>query len=161
MANLLAPTPDAWSDLLVGCSFDHGGRVIAIAPVVIRRRPRPAPQPRQISIRERKRGRIENAPFFFICLLSLSAKRRHCGRFLGRLEPAAYRGPDEAQVSGQVQRYATTQPLSDQEGKRCPGDYSLLWAQAQAHGRTATKSQRHLASVVCAEEGRCSFCWRH
>lgn len=121
---LLAPTPDTRYDLLARCSFDHGGRAIAVAPVVVRLQPRPAPQSRQISIWRDKRGRNKNAPFFFISLLSLSAKSQ-CGRFLGRMGPAVCRGPDEAHVSGQVQRNATTQPLSYQRGNKRLWRYSL------------------------------------
>lgn len=63
-----------------------------------------------------KEGESKLRLSFFICLLlSLSARIRHRGRFLGRLGPATCRGPDEAHVSGQAQRHATTQPFSNRE----------------------------------------------
>lgn len=121
---LLAPTPDTYYDLLARCSFDDGGRAVAMALVVIRFQPRPAPQSRQISTWRDKGGRIKNAPFVFICLLSLSTRSHH-GRFLGRLGPAVCRGPEAAHVSGQVQRNATTQPLTSQGREKGPGDIFL------------------------------------
>lgn len=66
-SNLLVLTPDTWYDLLARCSFDHGGRAIAMAPVVVRLRQRPAPHSRQISTWG---GERENQKCAFVTYMS-------------------------------------------------------------------------------------------
>lgn len=155
---MLGPTPDTWYDLLARCSFDHGGRAIAMALVVVRLRPRPAPQSRQISTwGGGERGRIKKCAFLlYMSTISLHEKTPLRSLFgppgAGRLSRPG-RGPCE-RPSATI-RHDTAIIRSRGKG---PGD---IVSTMSSSSRTATKSQRHLASAVCAVEGRCSSCWRH
>lgn len=104
-----------------------------------------------------ERGRIKKCAFLlYMSTISLHEKTPLRSLFgppgAGRLSRPG-RGPCE-RPSATI-RHDTAIIRSGGKG---PGD---IVSTMSSSSRTATKSQRHLASAVCAVEGRCSSCWRH